>query len=51
MISLVERCERNLTVNVADSIAQALKLPLWRLVMHYVNLDGPLLSQFGKIKA
>jgi transcriptional regulator with XRE-family HTH domain len=32
MISLVERCERNPTVNVADSIAQALKLPLWRLV-------------------
>jgi transcriptional regulator with XRE-family HTH domain len=32
MISLVERCERNPTVNAADSIAQALQLPLWRLV-------------------
>ena len=32
MISLVERLQRNLSVNVADSIAQGLSVPLWRLV-------------------
>jgi transcriptional regulator with XRE-family HTH domain len=32
MISLVERFQRNPTVNVADSIAQGLSVPLWRLV-------------------
>jgi transcriptional regulator with XRE-family HTH domain len=40
MISLVERCERNPTVNVADSIAQALELPLWRLVKEAEVLRG-----------
>lgn len=32
MISLVERLQRNASVNVADSIAQGLSVPLWRLV-------------------
>lgn len=32
MISLIERFHRNPSVNVADSIAQGLKLPLWRLI-------------------
>ena len=32
MVSLIERFERNPTVNVADSIAQAMNVPLWRLI-------------------
>lgn len=32
MISLVERFERNPSLNVADSIARGLSVPLWRLV-------------------
>ena len=32
MVSLVERFERSPTVNVADSFAQAMDVPLWRLV-------------------
>lgn len=32
MISLIERFERNPTINVADSIAEGLAIPLWRLV-------------------
>jgi transcriptional regulator with XRE-family HTH domain len=32
MVSLIERFERNPTVNVADSIAQAMSVPLWRLI-------------------
>jgi transcriptional regulator with XRE-family HTH domain len=32
MVSLIERYERNPTVNVADSIAQAMDVPLWRLI-------------------
>lgn len=32
MISLIERCQRNPSVNVADSIAKGLNVPLWRLV-------------------
>jgi transcriptional regulator with XRE-family HTH domain len=32
MISLIERFERNPTVNVADSIAKAMDVPLWRLI-------------------
>jgi transcriptional regulator with XRE-family HTH domain len=32
MISLVERFQRNPTVNLADSIAQAMEVPLWRLI-------------------
>ena len=32
MISLVERLQRNPSLNVADSIARGLKVPLWRLV-------------------
>ena len=32
MVSLVERFKRSPTVNVADSLAQAMDVPLWRLV-------------------
>ena len=32
MVSLIERYERSPTVNVADSLAQAMDVPLWRLV-------------------
>jgi len=32
MISLVERFQRNPSLNVADSIAKGLSVPLWRLV-------------------
>jgi transcriptional regulator with XRE-family HTH domain len=32
MVSLIERFERNPTVNVADSIARAMNVPLWRLI-------------------
>jgi transcriptional regulator with XRE-family HTH domain len=32
MVSFIERFERNPTVNVADSIAQAMNVPLWRLI-------------------
>ena len=32
MISLIERIQRNPSVNVADSIARGLNVPLWRLV-------------------
>ena len=32
MISLIERLQRNPSLNVADSIARGLGVPLWRLV-------------------
>ena len=32
MISLIERFERNPSLNVADSIAQGMGVPLWRLI-------------------
>ena len=32
MISLVERFQRNPSLNVADSIAKGLSVPLWRLI-------------------
>lgn len=32
MVSLIERFQRNPTVNVADSLAEGLSVPLWRLV-------------------
>jgi transcriptional regulator with XRE-family HTH domain len=32
MVSLIERLKRSPTVNVADSIAQAMNVPLWRLI-------------------
>jgi len=32
MISLIERIQRNPSLNVADSIAKGLSVPLWRLV-------------------
>lgn len=38
MISLVERFERNPSLNVADSIAQGLGVPLWKLIRDAENL-------------
>ena len=32
MVSLIERFERNPSLNVVDSIAQAMNVPLWRLI-------------------
>jgi transcriptional regulator with XRE-family HTH domain len=32
MVSLIERFERNPSVNVADSLAEGLSVPFWRLV-------------------
>ena len=32
MISLIERFQRNPSLNVADSIARGLNVPLWRLI-------------------
>jgi transcriptional regulator with XRE-family HTH domain len=32
MISLIERFQRNPSLNVADSISQGLSVPLWRLI-------------------
>jgi len=32
MISLIERIQRNPSLNVSDSIAKGLNVPLWRLV-------------------
>ena len=38
MISLVERFERNPSLNVADSIAQGLGVPLWQLIREADNV-------------
>jgi len=38
MISLVERFERNPSLNVADSIAQGLGVPLWQIIQEADNL-------------
>jgi XRE family transcriptional regulator, regulator of sulfur utilization len=38
MISLIERFERNPSLNVADSIAKGLGVPLWRLIKDAVDL-------------
>jgi len=38
MISLIERFERNPSLNVADSVAQGLGLPLWILIRDADNL-------------
>lgn len=32
MVSLIERFERNPSVNLADSLAQGLGIPLWQLM-------------------
>lgn len=32
MVSLVERSERNPSLNLADSLAQGLDVPLWQLI-------------------
>ena len=38
MISLIERSQRNPSLNVANSIAQGLSVPLWRLIKDAENL-------------
>ena len=38
MISFVERFERNPSLNVADSIAQGLGVPLWKLIRETDNV-------------
>ena len=38
MISLIERFKINPTLNAADSIAQALNVPFWRLIKDVENL-------------
>jgi transcriptional regulator with XRE-family HTH domain len=38
MISLVERFERNPSLNVADSIAQGLGVPLWQIIRDAENI-------------
>lgn len=38
MILLIERLKINPTLNAADSIAQALKVPFWRLIKDVENL-------------
>jgi transcriptional regulator with XRE-family HTH domain len=43
MVSLIERFERNPTINVADSLAEGLSVPLWRLVK-----DAEELKRSGK---
>ena len=45
MISLIERSERNPTLNVADSIAQGLAVPLWRLVKDAEDLRHETLAK------
>ncbi len=39
MISLVERFERNPSLNVAHSIAQGLGVPFWRLIKDAEDLE------------
>jgi transcriptional regulator with XRE-family HTH domain len=39
MISLIERFERNPSLNVAHSIALGLSVPLWRLIKDAQELD------------
>jgi len=48
MISLIERFERNPTVNLADSIAQAMNVPLWRLIKDAEDLRKE--KEFSKRK-
>jgi transcriptional regulator with XRE-family HTH domain len=40
MISLIERFERNPSLNVAHSISQALSIPLWRLIKDAEDLKA-----------
>jgi transcriptional regulator with XRE-family HTH domain len=47
MISLIERIQRNPSLNVADSIAKGLNVPLWRLVKDTEDLRR---EQTGKKK-
>jgi len=37
MISLIERLQRNPSLNVADSITKGLSVPLWRLIKDAEN--------------
>ncbi len=43
MVSLIEHFERNPSLNVADSLAEGLSVPLWRLVK-----DAEELKRSGK---
>jgi transcriptional regulator with XRE-family HTH domain len=38
MISLIERFERNPSINLADSLAQALDVPLWQMIKEAEDL-------------
>ena len=38
MVSLIERFERNPSLNVADSIAQGMGVPLWKLIRDAENM-------------
>ncbi len=38
MVSLVERFQRNPSVNLADSLAQALEVPLWQMIKEAEDL-------------
>lgn len=48
MVSLIERFQRNPTVNVADSIAQAMEVPLWRLIKDAEDLRKEKVLAKGK---
>ncbi len=48
MISLIERFQRNASLNVADSVAKGLSLPLWRLVKDAEDLRREAAGKVGK---
>ena len=48
MISLIERFERNPSLNVAHSIARGLKVPLWQLIKEAEDMRHK--GQGSKIK-
>lgn len=50
MISLIERFERNPTLNVADSIAQGMGVPLWRLIKDAEDLRNEMKASKRKRK-
>ncbi len=38
MVSLIERFQRNPSMNLADSLAQALEVPLWQMIKEAEDL-------------
>ncbi|HET7624564.1 MAG TPA: helix-turn-helix transcriptional regulator [Verrucomicrobiae bacterium] len=48
MISLIERTEINPSLNVADSIAQGLNVPCWRLIKDTEDLRQEIRIAKGK---